>query len=105
MRNTKIMKDRLNTAVATIFMSLSIGVSVGCLTFILKGEHVTVANSAEFFESTLIYSLISAIYFSIKATIYQINRERAMIEKLNKLNKIKVFEKNQKLNCNISKVS
>ena len=105
MRNTKIMKDRLNTAVVTIFMSLSIGVSVGCLTFILKGEPITVTNSAEFFESAFIYSLVSAIYFSIRATIYQINRERTIVEKLNKLNKIRVFEKNPKLIYKISDVS
>lgn len=105
MRNTTIMKDRFNTSLATIFLSTSVGVTICCLTFILKGEDISSINIFDFFESIFIYTLISSIYFSVKATIYQVNRERMLMEKYRKMNEIEFRRKNQKLNLNIGNVS
>lgn len=105
MRNTTIMKDRFNTALATIFLSTSVGVTICCLTFILKGEDITALSTFDFFESIFIYTLISSIYFTIRATIYQVNRERKLMERYQKMNEIKFRRKNQKLKLNIGHVS
>lgn len=89
--------DKVETVLAVVFPAMISGLTMGCFVYMAMGWELTQENCGTYFNISLIAGLVSAIYLSIKATIYVMETKYKQNKKHRKAAQILPFEKKSKL--------
>ena len=96
-QNLKEFKVKIELFEIVAFPSFVLGLTIALGIFVVMGWDINVESSQRFFTVATISSLASAIYFSIKTTIWVMeNKQKELKKKRNNVQKVS-FEKNPKL--------
>jgi len=105
MKKTVNIKDTIETIGAVVFPSIMLGLTVALGIFGVMGLEFCEETYDRFSTVVSISSLVFAIFFSIKATIFHMEQKQKANRMMDKNDKIVQFDKNQKLFERRSRIS
>ena len=96
-RKIRRLKEMLDLVTVVLFPSAIVGITVALGIFAIRDIDITVETAQRFFTVATISSLVAAIYFSIKCTIWVLEEKQNKAKSKRKQTQIVSLENNSKL--------